>query len=451
MNKPKLLIVNNIPENCGELYRALIDEYDIFNAASGDEALMSAKSLAPDLILTDVKMPEMDGYELCAALKQNSVTMNIPVIFTIARTDTESELRALAAGAMDFIHKPFNAEVVRTRVRHQLELVQHRKRLEELNRQFEQSLADIKLSQSQLEVLSTAIEQSPTSVVITGENAIIQYVNPRFCAESGYSFAEAIGENPRMLNSGLTEAATFQEMWGTLQRGEPWVGEFINRRKTGEIYWEEAHIAPVKDAEGTTTHYVAVKLDISERKETQRRLAYMAHHDALTDLPNRTLFFDLFAQGLSLAKRNQTRLALMYIDLDRFKEINDTFGHAVGDQVLLEAAARMSGCVRDSDSVGRVGGDEFLVLLQEVGSEDAAVMVGDKIRTSLNQPFIIGDTTLSISASIGIALYPEQGCDVNKLARNADIAMYHVKEHVRNKVCVFTESMIEAASGFTIL
>ncbi len=141
----------------------------------------------------------------------------------------------------------------------------------------------------------------------------------------------------------------------------------------------------------------------------------------------------------------------MYIDLDRFKEINDTFGHAVGDQVLLEAAARMSGCVRDSDSVGRVGGDEFLVLLQEVGSEDAAVMVGDKIRTSLNQPFIIGDTTLSISASIGIALYPEQGCDVNKLARNADIAMYHVKEHGRNKVCVFTESMIEAASGFTIL
>ncbi len=451
MDKPKFLIVDTNPENAQVLCQMLRDEYDIFNAASADEALRSADTLLPDLILLDGMMAGVDSCGICAALKRNAGTMDIPVIFITETADSGSELRALSAGAADFIHKPFNREMVRTRVRLQLELVLHRNSLEELNRQLELNLLDIQLTKSRLGILSTAIEQSPTSVVITGEDAVIQYVNPRFCVESGYSSAEALGQNPRMLNSGLTDPATFQDMWSYLRRGEPWTGEFINRRKTGEIYWEEAHIAPVKDAGGTTTHYVAVKLDISERKEVQRRLAYMAHHDALTNLPNRTLFFDLFAQGLALAKRNQTRLALMYIDLDRFKQINDNYGHAVGDQILLEAAARMTGCVRDSDSVGRVGGDEFLVLLLEVGTEDAALMVADKIRTTMNMPFTIAETTLSISACVGIALYPEHGSNANELARNADIAMYHGKDNGRNNVSVFTAGMIEAGSGFSIL
>lgn len=341
--------------------------------------------------------------------------------------------------------------MVRSRVRLHLELerraaaltlanaefTRHRDRLGELNRRLEQSLADIKLSQSRLQVLSTAIEQSPTSVVITGADAIIQYVNPHFSEESGYSSAEAIGQNPGILNSGLTEPSTFRDLWSHLTCGEPWAGEFINRRKSGEIYWEEAHIAPVKDADGKTTHYVAVKLDISGRKVAQQRLAYMAHHDPLTNLPNRSLFFDLVTQGLALARRNETIMALMYIDLDKFKPINDNYGHEAGDLVLQHVARRMSDCVRDSDSVARIGGDEFVVLLLDVGDEEAAVAVAEKIRTSLNQPFDVAGKMLSISSSIGIAIYPEHGSDADELARNADSAMYHAKQSGRDNVKVF--------------
>ena len=220
-------------------------------------------------------------------------------------------------------------------------------------------------------------------------------------------------------------------------RGEPWTGEFINRRKSGEIYWEEAHIAPVKDAGGRTTHYVAVKLDISGRKEAQQRLVYMAHHDPLTNLPNRSLFFDLVAQGLALARRNETMMALMYIDLDRFKPINDNYGHEAGDVVLQHVARRMSDCVRDSDRVARIGGDEFVVLLLDVANEEAAVMVAEKIRASLSQPFDVAGKMLSISSSIGIAIYPEHGSDSDELARNADSAMYHAKQSGRDNVKVF--------------
>ncbi|MDD2582075.1 MAG: diguanylate cyclase [Desulfuromonadaceae bacterium] len=451
MERQKLLVVDDIPENFQVLSNLFMDDYDVFTATSGKEALTAAKMHRPALILLDVMMFGMENYEICTALKDDPGTSDIPVIFVTATSDAESETRAFNVGAVDFIHKPFNKEVVRSRVRLHLELerraaalklantdfTRHRDRLGELNRRLEQSLADIKLSQSRLQVLSTAIEQSPTSVVITGADAIIQYVNPRFSEESGYSSAEAIGQNPRILNSGLTEPSTFRSLWSHLKSGEPWTGEFINRRKSGEIYWEEAHIAPVKDAGGRTTHYVAVKLDISDRKEAQQRLAYMAHHDPLTNLPNRSLFFDLVAQGLALARRNETIMALMYIDLDKFKPINDNYGHEVGDLILQLVARRMSDCVRDSDSVARIGGDEFVVLLLDVGDEEAAVTVAEKIRTSLNQPFDVAGKMLSISSSIGIAIYPEHGSDSVELARNADSAMYHAKQSGRDNVKVF--------------
>jgi diguanylate cyclase (GGDEF)-like protein/PAS domain S-box-containing protein len=288
-----------------------------------------------------------------------------------------------------------------------------------------------------MQVLSLAIEQSPTSIVITGADAIIEYVNPHFSAESGYTAAEAIGRNPHILHSGLTPAATFRAMWDQLVRGEPWKGELINRRKSGELYWEEAHISPVKDAAGKITHYVAVKLDITERKQAYERIAYMAHHDVLTGLPNRALFFEHVAQALELAKRNQTRLALLFIDLDQFKPINDTWGHAVGDLVLQEAAKRMTGRIRAADTVGRIGGDEFVVLLTAVQDETAAVTVAAGIGEALRQPFLVADRCLSISASIGIALYPDHGRDAIELARHADDAMYQAKQDGRDNLKVF--------------
>jgi len=303
-----------------------------------------------------------------------------------------------------------------------------------INRQLKLGQARSKQADLQLKVLSTAIDQSPTSVLITGPDAIIQYVNPQFSKETGYSSAEALGQTPRFLQSGVTDPSIYRTMWAALRRGELWSGELINRRKSGEIYWEEAHIAPVRDADGTTINYVAVKLDITERKRAHDRLAQLAHYDGLTQLPNRALFFELVTKGLALAKRNMNKPALMFIDLDGFKPVNDIHGHAAGDLVLKEVARRMAACLRDSDAVGRIGGDEFVVFLPEAVNAENAIRVAEKIREALNQPFALAEHVVSISSSIGIALYPEHGSDDIELAKNADFAMYQAKAEGRNRV-----------------
>ncbi|MFZ6759535.1 ABC transporter substrate-binding protein [Undibacterium sp. Ji50W] len=310
-----------------------------------------------------------------------------------------------------------------------------------VNRRLAHSLDEIRKNELRLSFLSSAIEHSPTSVIITDANSVIEYVNPHFTIDTGYAAEEVIGKKPSILQSGQVKPEIYQAMWQQLLRGEEWTGELINRRKNGELYWEEAHIAPVKNAAGKTTHYVAVKVDVSERKLVNDKLAYLAHHDSLTSLPNRILFFERLAQGLALAKRNKTRLALMYIDLDRFKPINDSFGHAVGDVLLQQAAERMKHCLRDSDTVGRIGGDEFVALTLNVSDEQSAGVLAEKIRLALTAPFLIADNTHFISASIGIAIYPDHGMTELELAKKADLAMYAAKAKGRDQVILYSPGM----------
>lgn len=310
-----------------------------------------------------------------------------------------------------------------------------------VNHRLAYSLDELKRNELRLNLLSSAIEHSPTSVIITDADSVIEYVNPHFTIETGYASEEVIGKKPNILQSGQIPAETYQAMWDQLLRGEVWTGELINRRKNGEVYWEEAHIAPVRDGKGKTRHYVAVKVDVSERKQVNDKLAYLAHHDSLTHLPNRTLFFERLAQGLALAKRNKTRLALMYIDLDRFKPVNDTYGHAVGDILLQQAAERMKHCLRESDTVGRIGGDEFVALTLNVSDEQSACLLAEKMRAALAQVFAIAGNEHAISASIGVALYPDHGTSEIELAKKADIAMYAAKADGRDQVRLYQEDM----------
>lgn len=315
----------------------------------------------------------------------------------------------------------------------------------QVNRKLKKSLGDVQAGEWRLKLLSMAIEHSPTSVFITDENTRIQYVNPQFTRETGYSAEEALGRTPKILQSGLTDIKVYDDMWTRLSTGKLWSGQLINRRKSGEIYWEEAHIAPVFGTDGKLCNYVAVKLDITERKHANDRLAHMAHHDSLTNLPNRVLFFERLKQGLALAKRNNSSLALMYIDLDKFKPVNDTYGHAVGDLLLQEAAQRMLQCVRDADTVGRIGGDEFVGLMLDIGDASNAENLGKKICSALNIPFVISGNTHTISASIGIAIFPDHGQDEISLAQCADIAMYHAKSSGRDNVKLFQPHMRDAS------
>ncbi|MDD2712763.1 MAG: diguanylate cyclase [Simplicispira sp.] len=441
--RPQILIVDDQPENIEVLGETLTHLCDIGFALSGPEALAQVAAQLPDLILLDVMMPEMNGYEVMEHLRNNPHTREIPVIFVTARVDPNSETQAIESGAVDFIHKPINPRVVRTRVWAHLERALQRAALLQLNHQLEQALAETRAMQKQLLVLSTAIEQSPLSIMVTDTQGDIEYVNPYFTQLTGYSFDEVRGQKPSLLKSGLTDQSVYRDLWAHLTQGHTWVGEIINHTKHGQIYTEEQHIAPVIDTDGQCNHYVAIKLDITERKQAQAKLDHLAHYDLLTNLPNRSLFMDRVERGMALAKRHGSLLALLFIDLDKFKPINDAWGHAVGDLVLQEVARRMQSCVRESDTVSRVGGDEFIVLLLNLASAQDALQVAEKMRVALKEPMLLDGKTLSVSSCIGVALYPEHGQTQMQLSRQADAAMYQAKERGRDRAVLFEHQMIE--------
>ncbi|HCZ16061.1 MAG TPA: diguanylate cyclase, partial [Candidatus Accumulibacter sp.] len=242
------------------------------------------------------------------------------------------------------------------------------------------------------------------------------------------------------LNSGKQDPQFYRRMWDTILAGRVWTGELINRRKNGSLYAEALTISPVTDGNGRIQHFVAIKQDISERKANEERVQHLAHHDQLTDLPNRSLLSDRLFQALAQARRDRGTVALMFLDLDSFKPVNDTLGHDIGDLLLKEVALRLQNCVpRESDTVARLGGDEFVILLAQIEKAADAVVVAGKLLAALERPFLIGPHRISISGSIGIAVYPQHGDEVNQLLKNADIAMYHAKKAGRNCYRFFRE------------
>lgn len=294
--------------------------------------------------------------------------------------------------------------------------------------------------EEQLLKLSQAVEQSPNMIIITDLNANIEYANTAFFKTTGYALDEVIGKNPQLFHSGKTPSATYADMWDHLTRGENWQGEFINRRKDGTEYIEFIHIAPVRQKDGKITHYIAIKEDISERRKAEEHIHYLVNFDPLTGLPNRIQMDDHLQYTLNLAKRNDGIFAVLFLDLDHFKNINDTLGHSIGDKLLIELAKRLTVSLRDQDTVSRMGGDEFIILLP--GSDaHGTIQVAQKLLNSIAQSFLIEEYQLSITASIGIALYPNDGVDIEMLSKNADTAMYRAKEEGRNSYCFFTPEM----------
>jgi diguanylate cyclase (GGDEF)-like protein/PAS domain S-box-containing protein len=428
-------------------------------------------------------------------------------------------------------------------------------------------ITERKRAEAELRQFQRAVEQCPVSIIITDTEARIQYANPKFTEITGYSRGEILGQNPRLLKSGVTPDATYQQLWAKLCSGEGWTGELCNRRKNGELFWELARIMPITDSLGQVTHYLAVKEDITERhlveeqrrlalkvfqsshdgilitdahgiildinqafcdltgysreeaighssrmlnsghhdeyffrslfetvaqreywqgeiwhrtkagavsvvlmtvsavrdaigqlshyvgvftditqkKESEQRLEHLAHHDALTGLPNRSLFRDRLQQAMKKSRRDDQSLALLFIDLDRFKEVNDTLGHIAGDQLLIEAARRIAACVRNCDTVARLGGDEFTVVLQGLAGREAVERVAADVIEALAAPFILGLETACVSASIGIALCPDDAEGSESLTQAADQAMYEAKAQGRNRFRFFSDSKPVAA------
>lgn len=271
-------------------------------------------------------------------------------------------------------------------------------------------------------------------MVVDHDNRIIS-INPAFERITGYSYDEVEGTNPSILSSGRHTTEFYADMWRSLHETGTWKGEIWNKRKDGRIYSQFMNIDTIRSENGEVAKRVCIFSDTTEKKLAEERIKYIALHDALTDLPNRTLFTDRLHQALTAAQRNNSHSAMLFIDLDCFKLVNDTYGHEMGDALLKSVAQRMRGCVRKTDTVSRLGGDEFAVLLPTVCSRQDAVMVAEKIRKRLAEPFIINDKRLEISSSIGCAVYPDDGQDDIMLYRSADQAMYRAKQSGRNRVC----------------
>lgn len=298
-----------------------------------------------------------------------------------------------------------------------------------------------KRAEAEMLKLSSAVDQTADSVLITDVNGLIEYVNPAFEHNTGYTSAEAVGQTPRLVKSGQHEQAFYEKLWATILAGKVFRAVVTNRRKDGSLYSEEKTITPIRDENRRITHFVSTGQDITERMQVQQRLQYLAYHDVLTGLPNRTLFMDRLEHALRRAPRTPRSAAVLFLDVDRFKVINDTLGHDIGDRLLHALAERLKSCVRDADTVARLSGDEFAILLEDLSSTDDVVRVARKILQAFANPFDLGDRELFVTTSIGVSIYPEDGKSDHDLLKSADTAMYRAKEAGRNTYQFYSPDM----------
>jgi len=365
------------------------------------------------------------------------------IIDITERRHAEEELRK-AYDALEMRVRERTAELVKT------------------NKTLQTQVEERKRAESELHKLSLAVEQSPASIVISDREGTIEYVNPKFSRITGYTREEAIGRNPRILKGEETDPAVYRDLWETITSGREWEGEFHNRKKNGEYFWEKAKIAPITDAAGAITHFMAIKEDITERKRLDEALCksqdellaqhmeltnlflqveHQAQHDVLTSLPNRSLLADRIQQAILLARRNNNQVAVIFVDLDNLKFINDSLGHDSGDELLRTTAERLKGCVRASDTVARQGGDEFVIIISGTAAEDFVAEIAGKIREAISRPVTLKDHEMTVTCSIGISIFPKDGDDVQALIKNADVAMYRAKEMGRDNFQFYSEEL----------
>jgi len=292
-------------------------------------------------------------------------------------------------------------------------------------------------AEGKMKLFGKVFNETKEGIIVTNTKGIIFNVNPAFCEITGYSREEVIGQNPSLLNSGKQSPAFYKEMWKIITDQKYWQGEVWNRKKSGEVYAELLSISSILDTDGNTLHYVGIFTDITHSKKQQESLHQMAHYDVLTQLPNRVLLTDRFTQALSHSKRQKNLLAVCFLDLDKFKPINDLYGHGVGDELLVEVSKRIKSIIRDEDTVSRHGGDEFVLLLGGIDQFSQCEQLLKRLLTSLAQPYSIDTLSLTISASIGISLYPADNADLDSLLRHADQAMYQAKKAGRNRYHLF--------------
>jgi diguanylate cyclase (GGDEF)-like protein/PAS domain S-box-containing protein len=301
-------------------------------------------------------------------------------------------------------------------------------------------------AEEKLRLSATVLEHIADGVMVIDVHGRIVATNPAYTQITGYTESEALGKQSGLTRADLAssagrEPAFYDSLWRGLADTGFWRGEIWSTRKNGEVYLEWLTVSAVRDDDELVSHYVCVFSDITKLKESQEKLDHLAHHDPLTGLPNRLLFHDRLQHAMVRAARGNEQLAVIFIDLDRFKNVNDTLGHHVGDELLKQIAHVLSGCLRDGDTLARLGGDEFIVLLEDIDGERGARLVAEKLMRLFEQPVLVSSYELFVTGSVGISLFPQDASDLNVLIRNADVAMYQAKARGRNGYAFYAPSM----------
>lgn len=381
-----------------------------------------------DVVLSDYNLPEFDVQSGLAIVQETG--MDIPFIIMSGFVRAADVVQYLKAGAHDFLEKDDLARLVPA-IERELREVEVRKQRRE--------------AEETLHKLSRAVEQSPSTVIITDHEGLIEYVNPKFEEITGYSTEEIRGKLPDILDSGIMPQEQSDALWKTAREGKEWRGEICNQRKDGEMFWEYALVSPIKNTDGETSNYVIVTEDITFRKEAEEQLYRQANYDDLTSLPNRALMFDRLGQAVVRARDSSRHAALMTIEIDNFKKIDETLGHEVADGLLQAVGQRLEECISSVETVSRLGGGEFAIILPDMESAFQARTVARNVRKQLAEPFFVDDHELFTTISIGITVCPVDGDDSGILLRNAKVAMEKAKEDGRNNYRFFSQKMNKEA------
>lgn len=582
---PKVLIVDDEPINIKVMLNALKEDYTTLVATGGTKALQIVHSNnPPDLILLDISMPGMDGYEVCERIKGDQQYENIPIIFITAKSSDAEEVKGLELGAVDYLTKPVCLPILKAKVKTHIELKKHRdfvellleKQYQEMayrdtqhekgqleqqasirhyieeiqeNQQrlklslwgsgdelwnwnletgeylrdnplplqlsdsqhlpgiealeskvhpedfaalkqrfvdhldnktdhFEASyrikddhdqwlwllergkvvdhdqegrprrlsgtrknITHLKQTEQELLLAAKSFENISDAVWVCDEKLKVLKINDAFTQITGYEAREVVGQPLEWPRDKGSDIALNQYVLEKIARDNSWQGEVWGLRKDGTHFPQDLQISVLTNRQGKITHYVGAFSDITYRKNSEEKLRYMANYDSLTGLPNRTLFMDRIKHAIEVAQRNKHQMAVMFLDLDKFKTINDTLGHASGDILLREIARRLADCIRECDTAARLGGDEFTLVLEKINDRSEIKLITDRILQAVDTPINLAGHEVSVSASIGVVVYPDHGTDYKDLLRFADIAMYQAKSSGRNQAQLYTAEM----------
>jgi diguanylate cyclase (GGDEF)-like protein/PAS domain S-box-containing protein len=459
-----ILIVDDVPTNLGVMVDLLETEgHCVSVARDGNEGFLRAESEQPDLILLDVMMPGENGFSVCRRLKAGARTRHIPVIFMTSLDDLQAKLEGFDAGGVDYVAKPLQIAEVVTRVRTHLELSALRRQLAAQNHELrlardeleervqvrtaalraeieERRRAELELQRSSQQI-HDLYNHAPCGYHSLDKDGVCVRVNDTQVNWLGYPRTEIVGRSfAEFLPS--KSARLFSKAFALIkQRGWARDVELQLIRRNGSCMPVLLSATAVRDAAGEFVMTRTTLYDLSERKQNEELVRHMAHHDPLTGLSNRTLFQQRLGQLIAQARRRQESVATMFLDLDQFNQINDSFGHAAGDIVLREISKRLSRCLRDTDALARWGGDEFVVALSTPDVQHTARQVAEAMLKELSAPVFAEEHELHLSGSIGISLYPTDGLDVQTLLRAADTAMYHAKDKGPGVLEFFTPAL----------